>query len=217
MKDQIHSVMLQTDAAEGKPAEWLILQDRTICRRMADTESETIVMEEAAADELLNALLKLLGDRPQPDAGSYRNTLMLKDGTKYTLPRTELEQLMLTAWEDAKDYQRMLEEMFREPQMMGAVASPTITPNPAFMGMNAPQPSGFMGMYNPPAPPKPVQKSVRIDRETWDCGCGQTGLHTKFCPECGYPAPPQVWDCPNCGAKNLTSKFCPSCGTPAKE
>lgn len=50
--------------------------------------------------------------------------------------------------------------------------------------------------------------------ETWDCACGQKGLTSKFCPECGAKRPetsPAAWDC-SCGQKGITSKFCPECG-----
>ena len=49
----------------------------------------------------------------------------------------------------------------------------------------------------------------------WDCACGQKGVTSRFCPECGARRPetaaPAGWNC-TCGACNLTSKFCPNCG-----
>lgn len=47
----------------------------------------------------------------------------------------------------------------------------------------------------------------------WDCPCGQKGLTSKFCPECGAKRPESsaTWDC-SCGQKGITSKFCPECG-----
>ena len=55
-------------------------------------------------------------------------------------------------------------------------------------------------------------------KETWDCECGQKGITSKFCPECGAkkPEPPATWDCP-CGQKGITSKFCPECGSKKPE
>jgi membrane protease subunit (stomatin/prohibitin family) len=54
--------------------------------------------------------------------------------------------------------------------------------------------------------------------DTWDCGCGQKGISTKFCPECGAkrPEPETTWDCA-CGKKGITSKFCPECGAKRPE
>lgn len=49
----------------------------------------------------------------------------------------------------------------------------------------------------------------------WDCACGQKGIMSKFCPECGAkrpePAAPAGWNC-TCGECSITSKFCPNCG-----
>ena len=47
----------------------------------------------------------------------------------------------------------------------------------------------------------------------WDCACGQKGITSNFCPNCGAkrPAPADTWDCA-CGQKGLTGKFCPNCG-----
>lgn len=55
--------------------------------------------------------------------------------------------------------------------------------------------------------------------DTWDCVCGQKGIASKFCPECGKPRPaaPGAWTCPVCGAKGITSKFCPECGAKRPE
>ncbi len=46
--------------------------------------------------------------------------------------------------------------------------------------------------------------------EPWDCSCGQTGITSKFCPNCGSKRP-ETWDC-SCGTKGVTTKFCPNCG-----
>ena len=49
----------------------------------------------------------------------------------------------------------------------------------------------------------------------WNCpNCGNTGITSKFCPECGTRKPEsETWDCPNCGTKGIKTKFCPECGT----
>lgn len=62
------------------------------------------------------------------------------------------------------------------------------------------------------APATPVQPPAA---EGWDCSCGQKGIASKFCSECGKPKPStaEAWDC-SCGAKGLTGKFCPECGSP---
>jgi ribosomal protein L32 len=57
--------------------------------------------------------------------------------------------------------------------------------------------------------------------DTWNCTCGQQGITSKFCPECGAkrpePVQPATWNCPNCGVAGLTGKFCPECGTKRPE
>ena len=49
----------------------------------------------------------------------------------------------------------------------------------------------------------------------WDCACGQTGISSNFCPNCGAkkPQPQTGWDCPQCGLTGIASNFCPNCGT----
>ncbi len=68
---------------------------------------------------------------------------------------------------------------------------------------------------------KAVTDTVKPDAapapDTWDCECGEKGIRSKFCPECGRPRPTKkpasdAWDCPVCGTKGITSKFCPECG-----
>lgn len=56
----------------------------------------------------------------------------------------------------------------------------------------------------------------------WKCPeCGQEGITSKFCPECGVkrPEPVQVeiWKCPDCGTEGISSKFCPECGAKKPE
>ena len=60
---------------------------------------------------------------------------------------------------------------------------------------------------------KPVVQSVNTFNEGWSCSCGQTGITSNFCPNCGCkkPEPPAPWNC-TCGKTGITSKFCPECG-----
>lgn len=48
----------------------------------------------------------------------------------------------------------------------------------------------------------------------WDCTCGQKGITSNFCPNCGTKRPQQTvsWTCPQCGQTGITSNFCPNCG-----
>ena len=47
----------------------------------------------------------------------------------------------------------------------------------------------------------------------WDCQCGQKGIISNFCPNCGAKRPDSItsWDC-RCGQKGITTNFCPNCG-----
>lgn len=47
----------------------------------------------------------------------------------------------------------------------------------------------------------------------WHCSCGQQDITSNFCPNCGSKKPEAAsgWDCA-CGQKNITSNFCPNCG-----
>jgi len=52
------------------------------------------------------------------------------------------------------------------------------------------------------------------EESTWNCSCGKMGITSNFCPNCGAKraAVPATWDC-KCGQKGITSNFCPNCGT----
>ena len=62
-------------------------------------------------------------------------------------------------------------------------------------------------------------RSIRATiSDSWDCtSCGQKGVTTNFCPNCGFKKPEPLsmdgWNCQNCGRTGITSNFCPDCGT----
>ena len=62
--------------------------------------------------------------------------------------------------------------------------------------------------------------NVITGTDTWDCSCGQKGISSRFCPNCGAKKPEPVaadtWDC-SCGQKGITSNFCPNCGSKRPE
>ena len=59
-------------------------------------------------------------------------------------------------------------------------ASGTMT---GFMGMGMAMPTGMNAAQQAPAD----NTSSDASGSTWNCKCGQTGLTSKFCPECGNP------------------------------
>ena len=85
----------------------------------------------------------------------------------------------------------------------------------AAAGAVAPQLGSMMqGMTSGMQPQQPNAGAAQ-NPNAWNCTCGQTGITTNFCPNCGAakPAPAAGWTCPNCGMANITSNFCPNCGT----
>ena len=79
----------------------------------------------------------------------------------------------------------------------------------------------FMGAMNgtTPVTSEPVVAATPADNG-WKCPeCGNEGIKTNFCPECGAkkPAPVTTWDCPTCGATGIKTKFCPECGAKRPE
>lgn len=63
-----------------------------------------------------------------------------------------------------------------------------------------------------------MQQAVNVTG--WDCACGQKGIASNFCPNCGTKKPEPVqadtWDCA-CGQKGISSNFCPNCGAKKPE
>lgn len=77
----------------------------------------------------------------------------------------------------------------------------------------APQIGGMMqnfGLQQPQSNPQSASAA-----NSWDCSCGQRGITSNFCPNCGTkrPTPNTGWDC-TCGQRGITGNFCPNCGTP---
>lgn len=67
---------------------------------------------------------------------------------------------------------------------------------------------------------QPVVPTVP-SRIGWDCTCGQIGITSNFCPNCGAKRPdPNVkkdtWDC-TCGQSGIATNFCPNCGAKRSE
>ena len=62
--------------------------------------------------------------------------------------------------------------------------------------------------------------NIMNNTDTWDCQCGQKGISSNFCNNCGSKKPsPQtddMWDC-SCGNKNIIGNFCNNCGAKRPE
>ena len=109
--------------------------------------------------------------------------------------------------------------------MQSAASNPNAGPAMAFMGMGMAGQMGGMNAQNlyqmgaqqqaQPAPaPVPTPPPAAPG---WTCACGQSGITSSFCPNCGSKKPEpkpaaESWQC-TCGAA-VTGKFCPECGKP---
>ena len=174
-----------------------------------DGKSKNTPVPGSVLNQVLEDITQLAEGNPDaaPTEPPRFSKLILEDDTVIHLPYDKMQPIMDGAWLDANCF---MQSIINQP-LMGLVACPTEPPITAMMGFNG---LGMMGMgeMEPMMQQKPSAR--RNDDGTWTCGCGASGLTSKFCPECGSQAPPASWDCPNCGAKALTSKFCPECGTP---
>jgi len=87
----------------------------------------------------------------------------------------------------------------------------------AAMNAVAPQIGNMMGQFNFD---QQSRQTPAANPDTWDCACGQKGIASKFCPNCGTkkpePAAPNTWDCA-CGQTGNVGKFCPNCGAKKPE
>lgn len=54
-----------------------------------------------------------------------------------------------------------------------------------------------------------------LERDIWDCSCGNKGVIGNFCNNCGAKKPEPVvadtWDC-SCGNRGIVGNFCNNCG-----
>ena len=208
MKDQIRQA--EWNGADSVSYSLKIRNEKSAdLRRITADNSEHLPLIDMSLSQTLDALGRLAAEHPdaQPAPPPLRSEIMLENGTVIVLPHSQMQTILEDAWFDArKDFVNL-----QNTQMMGAVTCTTFKPDTVSGPVN-----GFMGLGMMMQQMQQKQ-AVRIDRETWNCACGQEGLHAKFCPECGMAAPPffpEQWDCPNCGTKSLTGKFCPECGSP---
>lgn len=110
--------------------------------------------------------------------------------------------------EEKAEFDRRLEKIMSEqPHLQGLVQAPQMLYGPPGMLNNGGM-ADFMGMMMQPKAPE--NKGEWLDDTRWRCSCGSENT-SKFCAECGLPAPRKPWKCPECGTENK-GKFCTECG-----
>ena len=120
--------------------------------------------------------------------------------------------------EERERYVRINEEALGQLQLQGLVMAkePAFDPKINFMSLQTaygPPPMPNTGIAVGLAPVQPPVTPCRpewTDDTHWKCSCN-TVNEGKFCTECGSPAPPRPWKCPECGSEN-TGNYCTECG-----
>ncbi len=133
MKEQVKSVILETDEKEingTKQASARYLFEQCVIRRVSDGGEQSVKLEQETADALLDKIVALIGAQPQPAVRPYRNTLVLKNLSKITVPRAELEQLMENAWAEARDYDRCKQDILNRPTLPEEIVTQAQQPAP---------------------------------------------------------------------------------------
>lgn len=115
-----------------------------------------------------------------------------------------------------EERERYIEFLNAGNHLQGAVQAPEYRVPDTQMLYGPPNSPGApfgMGMFKAMIPAPDTQQNGNWKDETrWTCGCGQENTG-KFCTECGMPAPPKPWICPECGTENK-GNFCGECGSP---
>ena len=83
----------------------------------------------------------------------------------------------------------------------------------ANLGVSVGVANGVSAITQKAISPETHQQAPNNTPKTWSCGCGNSGITSKFCPNCGAKCPEdEAWTCANCGKTGITFNFCPDCG-----
>lgn len=165
-------------AAASEP-QYRVSPNRCDSWRIEQRGSEPLAITDEERDTLL-ALAERLMDEPNPERGihmRYFGEIVLADGTRQPIQKKELYDAV-DALRSEIIARRILEQdssMLRPMGLVACMDPPPGGPMQSFLNME-------MIMKKPAAPQRDPDGS-------WRCICGQTGLRSKFCPECGTKAP----------------------------
>lgn len=200
--------------------------DRTL--KVREEEIRKAEAEAAQGRKMLEAeteaKLKMVG--AQGEAEALKIKAMAEAEAYKAQAFAEAEEMRAKGYTYQQETARMvgMEAMQNGITGNGAVGGGSILGDVAGLGVTLGAMGGVIGMTKEALSPM-MQAGSEIGSgvmsaasDTWDCACGQKGIKTKFCPECGMPKPAPVtgWDCA-CGQKGITTKFCPECGAKKPE
>lgn len=204
LKQQFADKTLKVREEEIRKAEAEAAQSRQILE--AQTQAQLKMMAAQGDAETLKI-------KAQAEADAYRMQAF-----------AEADEMKAKGYTYQQETERMvgMEAMKNNSGMLGDVAGIGITLGAmdSVIGITKDAFKPEMPNLGVPSAPTPTvaPTAAPAGNDTWTCACGQAGITSKFCPECGAKKPeaPASWDCA-CGQTGITSKFCPECGAKKPE
>ena len=179
--------------------------------RKAEAEA---AFERRAVEAQTEARMKVIG--AQGDADAERIRAQASADAYRMQAEAEAQEMRMKGYTYQQETSRQVGlEAMRNGGAAGGVSGMTGEMMQLGVGLGAM--GSVIGMTKDAISPVVSQASATMQQAAavtgWDCTCGQKGIMSRFCPECGTKRPaPATWDCP-CGNKSLTAKFCPDCGS----
>ena len=182
--------------------------------RKAEAEA---AFERRAVEAQTEARMKVIG--AQGDADAERIRAQASADAYRMQAEAEAQEMRMKGYTYQQETSRQVGlEAMRNGGAAGGVSGMTGEMMQLGVGLGAM--GSVIGMTKDAISPVVSQASATMQQAAavtgWDCPCGQKGIMSRFCPECGTkrpePVAPAGWNCA-CGECNITSKFCPNCGT----
>ena len=182
--------------------------------RKAEAEA---AFERRAVEAQTEARMKVIG--AQGDADAERIRAQASADAYRMQAEAEAQEMRMKGYTYQQETSRQVGlEAMRNGGAAGGVSG--MTGEMMQLGVGLGVMGSVIGMTKDAISPVVSQASTTMQQAAavtgWDCPCGQKGIMSRFCPECGTkrpePVAPAGWNCA-CGECNITSKFCPNCGT----